>query len=143
MKRKRFWTTSLVLGIVAFTAFSFRPPSQMKHKSDLKILPKDISHEDLMTVMHSYEKALNYKCSDCHAPSKTDPGKLDFASYDNPHKKVALDMMKMVERINRKEFGIRGDFAKNYIKNTYMVTCYTCHHGSPHPEIKVPLAEEK
>lgn len=138
--KRKFLITSLILGIVVFSAYSFRPPEQPKHKDNLKILSKDISHKDLMAIMHSYESALGYKCGDCHAKAASGD-RLDFASYANPKKKVALQMMKMVEKINKKNFGIKGKFADNYLHNTYMVTCYTCHHGNSQPEIVAPSEE--
>jgi len=146
ISKKKAWVSSLALGILVFSAFAFQPPQNQKpprSEIKLKVLPKDISHEDLMKVMHGFEDALNYKCSDCHARSKTDPSKLDFASYDNHHKQTALEMMKMVEKINKKHFGIKGKFADNYVQNTYKVTCYTCHHGASEPAINIPADEMK
>jgi hypothetical protein len=130
----------LITGILAFGSMAFQqiPPRQepQEHREgpkNLKILPKNIDHASLIAIMHDFEHALNYKCNDCHVASATDPKHLDFASDANPKKEVARHMMKMMEKINKKFFKVKGDFAANYVNAKYEVTCYTCHHGNEHP----------
>jgi hypothetical protein len=134
----RYFILALLAGIIAFGSSSFReaPAPQPGHRegpSNLKILPKNIDHATLIAIMHDFEHALNYHCEDCHAASATNPKRLDFASDANPKKNVARHMMKMMEKINRKYFKVKGDFAANYTSAKYEVTCYTCHHGGEHP----------
>ncbi|MHB1922819.1 MAG: photosynthetic reaction center cytochrome c subunit family protein [Chitinophagaceae bacterium] len=43
-------------------------------------------------------------------------------------------MMKMVMKINKKFFKIKG----NLVTSKYDVTCYTCHHGDEHP-LRAPI----
>jgi hypothetical protein len=115
----------MVAGIAAT-----KPPEAPKYKN-LKILPKNISKEDLDKVMDKFKVALGVKCSFCHAPSKDSTQKWpDFASDDKPEKNIARSMMKMTTKINKKFF------SEN--KNEQGVTvpaveCMTCHRGSPHP----------
>lgn len=134
--KKTIAATLIVVGIVAFGSLSFSQapqPHKEKHKN-LKILPKNIDDATLIAVMHNFEHALNYRCGDCHARSADDPKKLDFASDANPHKDVARHMMKMMMKINKKYFKVKGgNFASNYVNAKYDITCYTCHHGSEHP----------
>jgi hypothetical protein len=110
-----------------------KPPETPKYKN-LKILPKNISKEDLDKVMDSFKAALGVKCSFCHAPSKDSAQKWpDFASDDKPEKLIARKMMKMTTKINKKYF--------SYNKNEQgisiaAVECMTCHRGSPHPSEK-------
>ncbi|MBV8255600.1 MAG: c-type cytochrome [Chitinophaga sp.] len=99
------------------------PPKQEKPKN-LKVLPKDIGHEELIVVMRGFNTSLGVKCNFCHAPSKDDAKHLDFASDDNPHKDVARDMMRMADTINKQFF--KGS-------QQMTVTCYTCHHGNKEP----------
>lgn len=132
----RYFVLAVLAGIIAFGSSSFREAPQPGHKegpTNLKILPKNIDHASLIAIMHNFEHALNYHCEDCHAASTTNPKRLDFASDANPKKDVARHMMKMMEKINRKYFKIKGDFAANYTGAKYRVTCYTCHHGDEHP----------
>lgn len=131
---KGFFVISLLCGVVALGTLSFRQAPEHPAPTNLKILPKNIDHTTLIAIMHDFEHALNYHCGDCHAPSQADPKKLDFASDANPKKNVARRMIKMMMRINKKNFKVKGDFAQNYVVNAkYRVTCYTCHHGSEHP----------
>ena len=74
---------SLVVIVMVAVAATTPPP---QHKRNLKVLPKDISHEELEKVMDGFKAALGVKCNYCHAASKTDPKKLDFASDEKPEK---------------------------------------------------------
>lgn len=123
-----------VVATLTFGSLAFQQPAPPREgPKNLKILPKNIDHSALIAIMHDFEHALNYKCGDCHAASTTDPKKLDFASDANPKKDVARHMMKMMAKINKKYFKIKGSFADNYVNAKFDVTCYTCHHGNEHP----------
>ncbi len=107
-----------------------RPPEH-EHKN-LKILPKDISDDDLDKVMDGFKAALGVKCGFCHAREKT-PGSdhMDFASDEKPEKNIARHMMKMTAKINKKYFS----FNKNEQGETVpAVSCITCHRGNSHPQ---------
>jgi hypothetical protein len=115
----------MVAGIAATT-----PPEAPKYKN-LKILPKNISKEDLDKVMDHFKTALGVKCSFCHAPSKDTAQKWpDFASDEKPEKLIARKMMKMTSKINKKFF---SDNKNEQGVAVPAVECMTCHHGSPHP----------
>jgi Photosynthetic reaction centre cytochrome C subunit len=115
----------IVAGIAATN-----PPDEEKFKN-LKILPKNISDQDLDKVMDGFKAALGVKCSFCHAPSKdTAVHHPDFASDAKPEKNIARKMMKMTNKINKKYF----DYNKNE-QGVFVPTveCMTCHRGSEHP----------
>ncbi|HMY84876.1 MAG: c-type cytochrome [Saprospiraceae bacterium] len=136
---KKFIGTILASAMILFSGFTFTPKEAIEKRDEgLKILSKHISQEDLFIIMENFSKSLGFKCRDCHVRSKTDPERLDYESYDNPHKKEALEMMKMTMKINARDFKIKGDFTENFTKNKYMITCYSCHNGSPHPETELP-----
>ena len=120
----------VVAGIAATT-----PPDDKKPpKRNLKVLPKDISKEDLDKVMDGFRDALGVKCSFCHAPSKNPDQKWpDFASDEKPEKNIARKMMKMTAKINKKFF---SDNKNEEGQPENAVACGTCHHGNPHPEFK-------
>ncbi|WP_207511385.1 c-type cytochrome [Longitalea luteola] len=122
----------VVLGIAASA------PAEPTYKN-LKVLPKNISHEELDSVMHQFNRSLGVKCSFCHAPKKDNPRKLDFASDDKGEKNVARDMMRMTDRINRKYF----NYKKGDQHAIPPVGCMTCHNGTPHPEAMAPKEEKK
>jgi hypothetical protein len=107
-----------------------KPPEAPKYKN-LKILPKNISKEDLDKVMDHFKAALGVKCSFCHAPSKDTAQKWpDFASDEKPEKLIARKMMKMTSKINKKFF---ADNKNEQGVAVPAVECMTCHRGSPHP----------
>ena len=143
--KKKLIALGLIGGALFFSSFGFKVAKfeKLPPPTNLKVLPKDISEDDLIEVMHTFNKALNYKCGDCHAKSSSNPEKLDFASEANPKKEIARDMMRMVAKINKKEFGIKGKFKENYLHNIYKVSCCTCHHGAETPEVKVPKDDKK
>lgn len=120
----------LAAGTLCSLALPQDPPERAKN---LKVLPKDIGHEELITIMKSFNAALGVKCNFCHEPRKDDPKKLDFPSDANPHKGTARDMLKMAKRINKKFF--KGS-------EVMAVTCYTCHHGNKEPQKKPDAAPE-
>lgn len=123
----------LVAVLFAFIAAGSAFQQEEFKPKNLKVLPKNISHDELDSIMHGYNKALNVKCNFCHTPSTADPKKLDFASDKNKHKIIARDMIKMTAKINSKYFKDEKDKAGNPI---LVVNCITCHNGKKHPEYK-------
>jgi hypothetical protein len=124
-----FLLISFMFAGIAATIPADNPP-----KRNLKILPKNISHDDLDKVMDGFKAALGVKCNFCHAASQDSSShKLDFASDEKPEKNTARHMMIMTAKINKKYF----DFDKKDPGETVpAVSCVTCHRGNSHPEIK-------
>jgi hypothetical protein len=115
----------MALGIAATKA-----PEDHKFKN-LKVLPKDITMEQLDKVMDNFKEALGVKCGFCHAPSAdTTNHHLDFASDAKPEKEIARKMMKMTNKINSKFFSYNKNEQGEKIPT---VECMTCHHGKEHP----------
>ena len=106
MKSRTIFTLSILLSLVVFMG-AFMPIKQERIYKNLKVLPKDISKEDLGTVMDGFKTSLGVKCNYCHAPSETEKGKLDFASDAKPEKGTARMMMLMTAKINKKYFHIK------------------------------------
>lgn len=125
--------TAVIAATISLTAFI---PNQEKPKeekfSNLKVLPKNTTPDQLKEVMHDFNASLGVKCGFCHAPSKEDPKKMDFASDDNKHKNIARDMMKMTAKINKKYF-----HSANKEGEIKAISCKTCHNGQKHPEMKI------
>ena len=137
--RRRLLCTFTFLGLVILASSASMPQAQDEPKpfkaENLKVLPKDISKEELGLVMDSFKDALGVKCGHCHAPQKDNPRKLDFASDAKPEKEVARKMMRMTARINKKYF--RHSEGEAMIQ----VQCKTCHRGNTKPEIKQKLGK--
>lgn len=124
----------MIIGMAATRpAAADKPLADKKHKN-LKVLPKDISHEDLDKIMDNWKAALGVKCNFCHAPSADSTShRLDFASDAKPEKDIARHMFKMTGKINKKYFSFNKDEQGKAVPT---ITCITCHRGSPHPEEK-------
>ncbi|MBN9379225.1 MAG: c-type cytochrome [Chitinophagaceae bacterium] len=126
--------TALMIVAMAATRPVLRPRDDPKPKRNLKVLPKDISHEDLDKVMDEWKAALGVKCSFCHAPSKDSTAhRLDFASDAKPEKEIARHMFRMTAKINKKYFSFNKNEQGAVVP---AISCMTCHHGTPHPEEK-------
>lgn len=121
----------LIASSFVFLTVAFTTQEQQRQAKNLKVLPKDISHEDLDKVMDGFKVALGVKCNFCHAQSTNDPKKLDFASDVKPEKETARMMMRMTNKINKKYFGhVNPEGIMNQI------ACVTCHNGEKHPKTK-------
>ena len=97
----------------------------------MKVLPKNISKDELVSTMRGFSMALGVRCDHCHFfQEATHHG--DFASDEKKQKDIARGMMKMVREINRKLIPKAG------VENPVQVRCVTCHHGVTEPQ---PLAD--
>jgi len=123
----------LCAGVLAVPVLAQSPkpgaaPAQ-GHFQNLKVLPKDISDEDLRAMMNGFTRALGVRCEYCHVHEAQAFTREDFAKDDKVTKEKARQMIKMVRDINT-----------NYIANLthrqdppVEVQCVTCHHGAPVP----------
>ena len=128
-KKLAIVSTLIVFMVIGMAATR---PQDDKPKRNLKVLPKDISHDDLEKVMDSWKAALGVKCGFCHAPSKDSTShRLDFASDDKPEKNIARHMYRMSAKINKKYFSFNKDDKGEAVP---AISCITCHRGSPHPD---------
>ena len=155
MKKSFLVIIACIGSVLMFQAFTTTHQPRFKN---LKILPKDISEDDLDSVMHHFTASLGVKCNYCHVRNEAIK-KMDFPSDDKPEKLIARKMMLMSIDINTKYFKdiedemskekdhdmpkrsvqIDGDSVRNMLS---YVTCYTCHRGDAHPETKPPHHDE-
>jgi len=104
----------------------------MPAPSNLKVLPKDLTGEQVHEIMHGWSAALGVHCGTCHATNPKDIGpdgraRLNYADDSKEEKKTARKMYLMVEDININtiaKIDSSGD----------PVTCGTCHRGHLGPE---------
>jgi hypothetical protein len=122
--------------IVLVTLISAGLPSQTKFKN-LKILPKNISENELDKIMDNYKMALGVDCGYCHAKEQKGDD-LDFASDKKPEKQIARKMMTMTKDINIKYFSFNGKAG-----TVQAVSCITCHREKPRPEIDSIVSSKK
>lgn len=102
---------------------------ELPKPTNLQVLPKEISAQDLIATMHEYEHALGVECSFCHAQNPQ-THRLDFASDANPHKSTARTMIRMVNEINTKYLATADGDAP---ADARQATCGTCHRGNKMP----------
>lgn len=149
MKKSFLIVLACIACVFLFQAFTNHQQPQWKN---LKILPQDISKDGLDSVMHHFTHSLGVKCTYCHAGNPAER-KMDFPSDEKPEKLIARKMMEMTIDINKNHFQQiaemmdSGKMAANTDTSSvsYMlkyVTCYTCHHGDPHPENHPKVSED-
>lgn len=90
---------------------------------------KGIPVNQFMDTMGFFSAALGVNCTGCHvAESLQDWSK--FAE-DIPRKRMARNMIRMVETVNKTQFGGRR-----------ALTCWSCHRGAQAPQLIPSLAEQ-
>ena len=105
-------------------------PFVMPKPVNLKILPKDISSDDLMKTMHGYSQALGVHCNFCHEVNEA-TREPNFASDAKPEKNTARTMMLMTHEINQKYMSQIHD--PDAAPDQTTVSCSTCHQGHSMP----------
>lgn len=114
-----------------------RPPRGPRpNPTNIKVLPKNITGDEVIKVMHQYEGDLGVECEFCHARNP-ETKRNDFPSDANPVKDKARLMIKMTDDLNAKYISQLSDH-----KSADAVTCGTCHRGMSHPEPFVPKPHE-
>ena len=145
---------SLAVLATAFAVFSLTPvavaaqdappaPPPAHHHpkpTNLKVLPKDITGEQLHDLMQTWAGELGVRCTTCHVVDKTKTtpdGKpvMDFANDRKEEKQTARRMFEMTEKIN-------ADYISKIGKGDARVTCGTCHRGHQKPESFEPPKPE-
>lgn len=104
--------------------------------TNLKVLPKDMTGQQVVAIMRGFEGDLGVECSYCHAKDPA-TGRNNFASDANPMKDRARVMMKMTYAINTEYLTQLTD-----PKPEHPVTCGNCHQGMSKPEAFVPTPHE-
>ena len=101
---------------------------------NLRVLPPNITHDELIATMRGIARSLGTRCNHCHVTNP--PGakeEFDFPSDAKPEKKVARTMLRMVREIN-------AGYISKVNANGQTVTCFTCHRGHTVPEVQAAEA---
>lgn len=122
--------TALLAATSLLAASGVNSQEQKSDYKNLKVLPKDITKNELLPIMRGFSFALGTNCGFCHANKPSPQTGYDFASDDKETKKVARLMMQMNEAINRDQMS-KVEAADNDL--VVKVQCVTCHHGLPRP----------
>ena len=111
------WRQSILVGLFAATSVYGQQPKNVK-------ILVGLSRPEVQRVMNQMRAGLGVHCRYCHVAGQ-DP------SVDaTPQKERAREMMRMVIDLNQRHFGGRE-----------VVTCFTCHNGTPHPALAPPLPQ--
>jgi len=126
IKHKSLIVLTLLISAVLLGAATMPEPVEKPDFKNLKVLPKNIGHDELRSLMKGWNNALGVKCNFCHVPMKDDPKKLNYADDSKPEKDMARSMYRMTAKINKKYFGHEEASVPE-------VSCNTCHGGKEHP----------
>lgn len=100
--------------------------------TNLQVLPKNLTGDQVHEIMHKWEAYLGASCSTCHAadPKNIGPNgrpRLNYADDSKPEKATARLMYKMTENINM-------EYISKIENSGDPVTCGTCHRGHLGPQ---------
>lgn len=107
-------------------------PHNFPAPTNLKVLPKNLTGEQVREIMHKWASALGTQCGTCHAadPKHLGPNgkpRLNFPDDSKQAKSTARLMYKMTEEINTQYISM--------VENSGVpVSCGTCHRGHLDPE---------
>jgi photosynthetic reaction center cytochrome c subunit len=121
---------SLIL-LCSVASFSQNPPAALVPSPDKKAsevfknvqVLKDVPSDQLIPAMQFITSSLGVQCSYCHIENA-------FDKDDKKTKQTARKMMRMMLDVNSTNF-----------EGKQMVTCNTCHRGSPKP-LAIPVIPE-
>ncbi len=122
-----------------------RPPAP--NPTNLKVLPKTLTGDQVMEIMHGWEGQLGSECDTCHTadPVKKFPnGKpmLNFADDSKKEKETARQMLKMTMEINQ-TYTKTVESTHDNTDVAKRVTCGTCHRGHLDPPAYVVPKEHE
>jgi len=108
--------------------------------TNLKVLPKNLTGQQVRDIMENWEGSLGVHCDTCHTadPKNIAPNgrpRMNFADDSKPEKNSARLMYTMLEDIN-------VNYVAKVPNSGMAVTCGTCHRGRLNPEPFVVPEEE-
>jgi hypothetical protein len=108
------WRRSILVVLFVATSLNAQQPKNVK-------ILVGMSRPEVQRVMNQMRAGLGVHCHYCHVTGQ------DPSVDGTPQKARAREMMQMVIDLNQRNFGGRE-----------MVTCFTCHNGTPHPKFAPP-----
>jgi tetratricopeptide (TPR) repeat protein len=117
---------------IFFTATETASAGIFDDPKNLKVLPEDISTEDLRQTMRGFAQGTGSRCSACHVGKvEADLSTYDFSVDDKEKKLKARKMIELVRDINENIAKLFPDATEPLVE----VTCATCHRGQAKPEM--------
>jgi photosynthetic reaction center cytochrome c subunit len=122
---------ALALGVMSACLLSLsqeKPQMAEEVFKNVQVM-KGIPVNQFMDTMGFFSAALGLNCTGCHVAESLQ--NLDKFAEDLPRKRMARNMIRMVDGMNKTNFGGRR-----------ALTCYTCHRGTQVPETIPSLMEQ-
>lgn len=119
----------IMLGIVPLAAAA-QAPGRWPPDSliNVQVISRTTPMLQVVAMMRNFAGDLGVRCEHCHLGEAGMPlAQFDFSSDERPAKRVARQMMRMVEEVNRRLDTLPARSAAT------SVTCRTCHRGVAHP----------
>jgi hypothetical protein len=110
--------------VLAIALFALSAQAEQKNVQ----LLTNMSDADLLRAMNMMRASLGVHCDFCHVVNKETGW--DFASDEKKEKKVSREMISMVLKLNKEQFGGRTQ-----------IGCNTCHRGAISPKALVSLPQ--
>lgn len=105
---------------------------QERALENLQFFPEDLPRDSLIQVMRGFSFALGVRCQYCHVGGDGVSFEgVDFASDEDPDKRKARFMLRMVETLNHGMLPLMADRDEPAIE----LGCKSCHRGSPRPAL--------
>ncbi len=96
---------------------------------NLRVLPPNITHDELIATMRGFARGLGVKCNHCHVANPSgSKEEFDYPNDAKPEKRAARVMLRMVRTIN-------AQYVSKVNEDGQTVGCVTCHRGHTVPEI--------
>jgi len=96
---------------------------------NLRVLPPNITHDELISTMRGFARSLGTRCNHCHVANP--PGSAEEFDYPNdskPEKRTARTMLLMTRNIN-------ANYVSKVNAHGQTVACFTCHRGHTVPDV--------
>jgi photosynthetic reaction center cytochrome c subunit len=124
----RFIRVAAVIAVCSAVSLTQGPPVPVPGKRAIEVYKniqvlKDVPSDQLIPAMQFITSSLGVQCGYCHVENA-------FDKDDKKPKQVARKMMEMMITIDTENF-----------EGKQMVTCYSCHRGSPMPQAIPAIAE--
>lgn len=123
------WLTTMAVPLALPTPAESQIPDEA---TNLRYFPEDISRDSLISVMREFSFALGVRCQYCHVGGDGISFEgVVFESDEDPDKRKARYMLRLVETLNRSMLPMMAD---RDVPVT-AVECKTCHRGQPKPTL--------
>lgn len=108
--------------------------------TNLQVLRADIPRDSLVQIMRSFSLSLGVRCQYCHVGGDgVSFAGVEFAKDDDPDKRKARFMLRMVDSLNRVVLPAIPDLGRAPLR----IECKTCHRGLARPFLLTQRLEQR